>query len=307
MVSNYSERFLDNLLISVQICEWRNVCLFGRPPLLCNGPYLFSWRDTSTRDLSDMNEHCETETKVFINHFSLYFGASTFLYCYGSFAFLFLVFLCIMVQALVLPAGSDPLTLGTHTALTQKKKQRYKENLYLNKRYTRDKENYFTCSKKSVHVCPESIIRTTNDCNTLERIFKNLVALCFVVTISVKFNAKLRHEYDFGWSLSQALSLRAWERLRLKIPMTSAVMSYLVNTCNIQTQNWILISILLDQDVVQIPNDIILHLLVLDLIQEVHLVVRDEKKMRFKFEHKKAQIWRPYYIKAYFISKQTSG
>ena len=72
--------------------------------------------------------------------------------------------------------------------------------------------------------------------------------------------------------------------------MTSAVMSYLVNTCNIQTQNWILISILLDQDVVQIPNDIILHLLVLDLIQEVHLVVRDEKKMRFKFEHKKAQI-----------------
>ena len=53
-----------------------NVCLFGRPPLLCNGPYLFSWRDTSTRDLSDMNEHCETETKVFINHFSLYFGAS---------------------------------------------------------------------------------------------------------------------------------------------------------------------------------------------------------------------------------------
>ena len=40
--------------------------MFGRPPLLCNGPYLFSWRDTSTRDLSDMNEHCETETKVFL-------------------------------------------------------------------------------------------------------------------------------------------------------------------------------------------------------------------------------------------------
>ena len=123
-----------------------------------------------------------------------------------------------------------------------------------------------------MHVCSESIIRTTNNCNTLERIFqKNLfVALCFVVTISVKLTAKLRHEYDFGWSLSQAL--------RLKIPMTSAVMSYLVNTCNIQTQNRIFISILLDQDVVQIPNDIILHLLVLNLIQEVHLVVRDEKK-----------------------------
>ena len=103
--------------------------MFGRPPLLCNGPYLFSWRDTSTRDLSDMNEHCETETDVFINHFSLYFGASTFLYCYGYFSFLFLVFLCIMVQALVLPAGSDPLTLGTHTAPKRKNKDIMKINI----------------------------------------------------------------------------------------------------------------------------------------------------------------------------------
>ena len=56
-----------------------------------------------------------------------------------SFLVLFFVILCIVVQALVLPAGSDPLTLGTHTApKKEKREQRYNENRCINKTHTQE-------------------------------------------------------------------------------------------------------------------------------------------------------------------------